>query len=208
MCKRHQSFLVAVVAAAVLAIMVPVLAQQSDAEKVPTVKNPLRFSAFAVQMQSGTAGTIEIVLERWSTDAERQALVALVKAATDRSGGQDKLLKALQDIQPRIGFIRTPNSLGLDLKYAYESKLPDGKRQIVIATDKPVSFLAAASSSRSLDYPFSLVEMQFPAGSNKGEGKLLARTSVSTKDGKLQLELYGQEAVSLTSVTEAKAKKK
>jgi hypothetical protein len=208
MCRRHQSFLIAVVAAAALAIMVPVLAQQSGAEKVPTVKDPLRFSAFAVQMQSGTAGNIEIVIERWSTDAERQALVALVQTATDRSGGQNKLLKALQDIKPRIGFIRTPNSLGLDLKYAYESKLQNGQRQIVIATDKPVSFRAAVSSSRSLDYPFSLVEMQFPAGSNKGEGKLLARTSVSTKDGKLQLELYGQEAVSLTSITEEKAKKK
>jgi hypothetical protein len=208
MCKRHQSFLRVVVAIAVLVIMVPVLAQQPDAEKVPTVKNPLRFSAFAVRMQSGTAGILDIVIERWSTDAERQALVALVQTATDRSGGQNKLLKALQDIKPRIGFIRTPNSLGWDLKYAYESQLPNGQRQIVIATDKPVSILAAASSSRSLDYPFSLVEMQFPAGSNKGEGKLLAQTSVSTKDGKLQLELYGQEAVSLTSITEAKAKKK
>jgi hypothetical protein len=49
--------------------------------------------------------------------------------------------------------------------------------------------------------------MQFPQGKNTGEGKLLAQTSVSTKDGKLQLGLYGQEAVRLSTITEHKDKK-
>ena len=41
-----------------------------------------------------------------------------------------------------------------------------------------------------------------------GEGKLLAQTSISTKDGKLQLELYGQEATRLSTITEHKDKNK
>jgi len=175
-------------------------------EVAPTEKEPLRFSAFAVQMNAGVAGDLEIAIERWSTDAERQALLTLVGQTTDRN--QDKLVKALQDIKPRVGFIRTPNSMGWDLKYAWEAKTADGKRQIVIATDKPVSFLAAAAGTRTLDYMFSLIEMQFPDGQSKGEGKLLGQTSISVKNGRLELELYGNEPTRLTQITEKNPKVK
>ena len=175
-------------------------------EVAPTEKEPLRFSAFAVQMNAGVAGDLEIAIERWSTDAERQALLNLVGQTTDRN--QDKLVKALQDIKPRVGFIRTPNSMGWDLKYAWEAKTADGKRQIVIATDKPVSFLAVAAGTRTLDYMFSLIEMQFPDGQSKGEGKLLGQTSISVKNGRLELELYGNEPTRLTQITEKNPKVK
>lgn len=204
--KNHRRFLGAVLA---VAFIVPVAAQKMPfTEVAPTTKEPLRFSCFSVNMQSGMAGDIEVAIERWSTDAERQTLIHLVKQSTDKQGGQDKLLKALQDIKPRVGFIRTPNSLGWDLKYAWEAKLPDGTRQVVIATDKPVGFAAAASGSRTLDYMFSLIEMQFPAGSNKGEGKLLAQTSIAVKNGRLELEIYGQEPTRLTQITEKNPKVK
>jgi len=175
---------------------------------VPTEKDPLRFSAFAVQMQGGIAGSVEIAIERWSTDAERQLLVGMVQTTTDSPTDQAKLLKALQDVKPRVGFIRTPNSMGWDLKYAHEDTLDDGSRRIVIATDKPVSFLAAASQARTMDYAFSLIEMRFPAGTNKGEGKLLGQSSISVKNGKLEVELYGQQPTRLTTITEQKDKVK
>jgi hypothetical protein len=207
MFSTHRTSLGILALVAAAAVVTPVRAQQPYAEHAPTAKDPLRFSAFAIQMNSGMSGDVEVAIERWSTAAERQSLIALVNTATDKSGGQDKLLKGLQDIPTRTGFIRTPNSLGWDLKYAFEGKLPDGTRQIVIATDKPVGFLAVVADATTLDYPFSLVEMQFPQGKNTGEGKLLAQTSVSTKDGKLQLGLYGQEAVRLSTITEHKDKK-
>ena len=197
---------------AVLALVVPLAAQSSAAEQVPTEKDPIRFSAFAVSMQGGRAGVVEIVVERWTGDDERKGLLEVLGGTTFKDGGQDKLLKALQDVKPRTGYIRTPNSLGWDLKYAKEFRMPDGTRQIVIATDKPVSFFAARNASRSLDYPFTLVEMRMkPAdakGEEKGEGKLLAATAVSYADGKLALENYGQEPVRLTTITQEKDKKK
>jgi hypothetical protein len=190
------------------ALAAPVFAQQTFTEAQPSKDAQLRFSAFAVNMQGGLAGNVEIAIERWTTDAERNALVDLVKQTTDSPKDQERLLKALQDITPRVGFIRTPNSMGWDLKYAYESTAADGSRQIVIATDKPVSFLAAARGARTMDYAFSLVEMRFPAGSNKGEGKLLAQTSLAVKNGKLELEIYGQEPTRLSTITEKNPKVK
>lgn len=207
--RNHRALLVSTLAVAAIVVM-PLLAQKAPySEATPTKDAPLRFTAFAVQMQGGgRAGEVEIAIERWSTDEERQALVTLVKATTDREKDQEKLVKALQDIEPRVGFIRTANSMGWDLKYAYETQLEDGSRQIVIATDKPVSFLAAFAGSRSMDYAFTLVEMRFPAGTSKGEGKLLAQSSIAVKDGKLQIELYGSEPTRLTTITEKNPKQK
>jgi hypothetical protein len=49
--------------------------------------------------------------------------------------------------------------------------------------------------------------MHLGAG-NKGEGKMLARTAVGTKDGHLQLENYGNEPIKLTEITLEEQKKK
>src|SRR5262245_54078422 len=71
---------------------------------------PFRMTAFAVNLSGvGRARpqTLQIVIERWSTDEERKKLVdTLVEK------GGDKLLDVVQDIKPRAGFIRTNTSLG------------------------------------------------------------------------------------------------
>jgi hypothetical protein len=160
-----------------------------------------------VSMPTGQSGVVEIAIERWTTPPERQSLIDLLGTASFKEGGQQKLLTALQKVKPRTGYIRTPNSLGWDLKYCHDNVLSDGTRQIVIATDKPVSFLAAASGSEVMDYPFSFVEMRMKPN-DKGEGRLLVATAVDVKEGKLQLENYGQEPVRLTTITEEKQKDK
>lgn len=200
---------------AALMLAIPLVAAQAPAPppaqagtptEAPTKKDPLRFSAFNVSMSTGMSGVTDIVVERWTTGAERTALLELVETAKEGEPGQQKLLRALQKIEPRTGYIRTPNSLGWDLRYAVENTMTDGTRQIVIATDKPVSFGAAASGSRVLDYPFTLIEMRMPPN-GKGEGKMLAATSITVKNGRLELENYGSEPVRLTSITQAEKKK-
>jgi hypothetical protein len=194
-----------------LILAVPLSAQQPAApagspSEAPTKKEPLRFTAFNVSMPTGVAGVTEIAIERWTTSAERTKLLGLVQTAKEGESGQRKLLDALQRINPRVGYIRTPNSIGWDLRYAVENTLPDGTRQIVIATDKPVSFGAAASGSRVMDYPFTMIEMRMKPN-EKGEGKMLAATSITVKNGRLELENYGQEPVRLTQITEEQKKK-
>lgn len=194
---------------AVFTLFVPVAARQQAAAQGPTAKDPLRFTA-VLQTQGadmGRMGVVDIVIERWTGDAERKALVDLLPGLSFKSGGQDKLLKALQDTKVRTGYIRTPNSLGWDLKYAHNIVQPDGTRQIVIVTDKPVSFGAAFMNSESLDYPFSLIEMHMGAN-NKGEGKMLARTAGAVKDGRLQIENYGDEPIKMSQITQEEPKKK
>ena len=207
MFRGNRTVLSVLVVAALAAFAVPALAQAPYSEAVPTKKEPLRFSAFAVQMQGGMAGAVEVTIERWTTDAERNALIAQVQKTSDKDADQRKLVTALQKVTPRAGFLNLPNTMGWDIKYAYEATLPDGSRQLVIVTDKPVSFGMAASGNAD-EAPFTLIEMQFPKGSNKGEGKLLGATSISTKNGRLELETYTQQPTRLTQITEKNPKVK
>jgi hypothetical protein len=183
-------------AAAVVALGGPLAAKQFP---TPTKDNPLRFRAFNVSMPTGIAGTTDIVIERWSTDAERASLLAIVPTLKLGERGQQPLVDALQDIEPRVGFMRTANSLGWDLRYAREFRMDDGGTQIVIATDKRVSFAAASSSARVMDYPFTLIEMRFKPD-QEGEGRMLTASSIVVKNGRLEIENYGQEPVRLTSI--------
>ncbi len=207
MTQRFRVHVGIVAVGAALALVAPLIAQQPAAREAPTKKDPIRFSAFNVSMPTGRAGMTQIAIERWTADDERASLLDVLAGAKWGEEGQAKLLKALQAIKPRVGFIRTPNSLGWDLKYARETTLPDGTRQIVIATDKPVSMGAAMRGGRAMDYPFTFIEMRMKPN-DKGEGRMLAASSIIVKDGKLQLENYGQEPVRLTSITEEVKKPK
>ena len=89
MCQQFRVCGVAAIGVA-LALVVPLAAQQpaQPAPKLggtptdmPTKKDPLRFTAFNVSMPTGMAGVTQIVIERWSTDAERKGLLEFVETA-------------------------------------------------------------------------------------------------------------------------------
>jgi hypothetical protein len=158
-----------------------------------------RFSAFAVNVSNigtGQAGTVLIRLERYSTDRERDRLFTALS-----EGGEDQLLRELQKL-PEIGGLRTPRSLEWRIHFARERKSDDGGRRIVMLTDRPVSFWEARNRPRTMDYPFTLIELRLPA-EGKGEGKLSLLTSIRfDKEQKiLELEDYASEPVRLSQVT-------
>ena len=116
-----------------------------------------RLSAVTVNMSTvGRPGAdkVEIVIERWSSERERDALIATLK-----DKGPEALLSALQKM-PRVGYIRRAGGgRRLDLHFARERKLDDGGRQIVLATDRPISAWEAMNRPRSTDYDFTLADI-------------------------------------------------
>ena len=90
------------------------------------------FTAFAINMNSGPkTATVDFQIERWSTDAERDALRSILVEQKDRYKANQALLKALQKM-PKAGFIRTPDRLAWDLRYARQNPMDDGGRQIIV----------------------------------------------------------------------------
>jgi hypothetical protein len=174
----------------------------------PAADPELSLTAIALNMsgvgRTGRMETLQIRIDRWSTDQERAMLIDNLVERSD-----DKLLEALQKIKPRAGFIRTSTSLGWDIQFARQTDLPNGGKRIVFATDRPMGFREVANSSRSSDYEFMLCEVRLgPDG--KGEGKLAtaAKISYDKDQKKVEIENYGQEPVRLTQVTVDKKKEK
>jgi hypothetical protein len=162
------------------------------------------FTGFAINMNSGpTTATVDFTISRWSTDEEREQLLAILVEEKDSYRANQKMLSALQKM-PKVGYIRTSTSLGWDLHYARESELPDGGRRIVLGTDRPIGFAEARNSGRSMDYPFTILEMQLNKA-NKGQGKILAGTRIYIDKSKnLVLENYGQQPVRFNEIHKVK----
>ena len=157
------------------------------------------FTAVAIAnntVQSG-AGTVLMSVDRWSTAAERDRLVE-----TLLNKGPRALLDALQDTRP-VGRIRTPDSIGYDLHYAFQTPGEDGGRRIVIATDRPIGFWEAYDQPRTIDYPFTIVQMQIGAD-GRGTGTLSEFTKVIAYENNIFLENFANAPVMLTEI---KAKK-
>jgi hypothetical protein len=154
------------------------------------------FIANAVNMSNvGNPGAsqVEITVNRYTTDEARDRLMA-----TFRENGASGLLKALQS-EPPVGNIRAPGSLSYDLRYARQLPGEEGGRRIVLATDRPIGFAEAANNSRTIDYPFTLVELRLDKDGH-GEGKLSVATKLTLNDNVLVIEDYADQPVMLTDV--------
>jgi len=195
-----RSILTSHLAVAAVATAALTLWAVGSAVEVGAAGPPLeRLEATTVNMSNvGRPGAdrIEIVIERWSSEHDRDALISTLK-----DKGSDALLSALQKL-PRVGYIRRAGggSIGWDLHFARERKLDDGGRQIVVATDRPMSFWEAANRPRSADYDFTLADIRFD-GDGKGVGKLTVAAKISVnKDGAIEIENFANEPVRLTDV--------
>jgi hypothetical protein len=159
----------------------------------------LLLRAFAVNMAGvgrATAGTIDIGIERWTTDDERAKLFSVLVEK-----GSDRLLDALHDVKPRAGFVRTSNSLGWDVNFAHEIPLPDGARRILLATDRPMSFWELRNQPRSADYEYTLIEIRLgPDGKGVGKMATAAKIQYDRDANTIQIENYSTEPVRLTQV--------
>jgi hypothetical protein len=156
---------------------------------------PEEFTAVAVAANNLVtgAGTVLISVDRWSTEAERARLVG-----TLREKGPSALLDALQDTRP-VGRIRTPDSLGYDLRYAQQTRGEDGGRRIVIATDRPIGFWEAWDRPRSLDYPFTVIQMHIDRN-GRGTGTMSIATKIRAYDSVIELEDFATSPVMLTDI--------
>jgi len=192
---------------ALLGVLTLALLQSAGATTVQAQAEKLDITAFAVNMSTiatGANAVVDITVNRWSTAEERERLIN-----TMLEKGSDALLKELQKAPAkgrfRIPGMRPPDphhlGLGLDLRYAWQAPLPDGGRRIVLAMDRYIGFEEARSQPRTIDYPFTLMEIRVDK-SGRGEGKMAVATKISfdKKNKQIELENYGSEPVRLNNV--------
>jgi len=191
---------IAAVAAVLVVVSPPVNGQ------VP--EGAIRLRAFVVNMtnvRTGSNNIFEITVDKYSTAEERKDLIDTMAAS-----GQDALLKKMQKI-PIKGRIRIPGwvgpdpnnyRLGWDLRYAWRAPLEDGGTRLVLGTDRLMSMAEIRNQPRTVDYPFTFIEIHLPK-EGKGEGRATGATKVifDKKKNMIELERYSAGTVLLNEVT-------
>jgi hypothetical protein len=159
------------------------------------------FNAYAVDLGGSTRPTsashVKITVDRWSTADDTRRLVGAFK-----EDGDQGLLKELRKLKP-LGRISTPDSIGYDLRYAAQTTLASGARRVIIATDRPLGYWETVNRPRSVNYPFTFIEMRLDA-SGKGEGKMTVATKVNALGETLELENYDITPVQLSAITSSR----
>ena len=153
------------------------------------------FTAIAIandDLGSG-ATTLIIQINRWSTEPERaKFLVAL------RNEGP-KAAVAEMNRARSVGTIRSPGSLGYDLRYAQQTQGEDGGRQILIMTDRPLSFLETWHHTRSTDYPFTVIQMDMKRD-GRGQGTLTDYAKLLAMGKFVEIENLSTAPIKLTQI--------
>jgi hypothetical protein len=173
----------------------------SGAIRAQTHGEAERFSASYVDINTGRTGPLQISVTRWSTSGERETLTQ-----TLFKKGQDALLNALRDMRS-VGRISTPGDIGWDLRYAEQRTLPDGGREIILATDRPMSFREIVNRPRSADYPFTWLQFQVRAdGTGSGKVAVAARIIGEEADDLIEVEDFAIQPVRLENIRSEKVR--
>ncbi len=155
----------------------------------------VRFTATEANLRPGHEDTVQIVVNRWSSDDDRYRLLSLLT-----ENGPDRLLQAVQDLK-KIGYVLTPGSPAYDLKYAHRSSLPNSGERVVLATDRPLAPQERALQTPSVLYPFTVVVLNLKAeGEGGGQLFFAGKISVDKKTKKVSVEDLQSSPIVLSHV--------
>ena len=182
-----------------MAAIVSSAAVLTIAASAQTMGTPERYTAAAININNGQAGNIDITVNRWSTDKQRDALMAVML-----SKGPEKLLDALQDM-PAMGHFGAPGNLSWDIHFARKMALPDGGERVVLITDRRIGFWESVNQPRSIDYPFTVIDIRLNRD-GEGEGKMSIATKViyDKKENMISLENFETSPVLLNNIRREK----
>src|SRR5258705_10703914 len=188
-----------VLAFAICCLSVRAISQTPTPTPAPTPlpkPQPEHFRAVASFPRAATnTAWADVRITRYSSDATTKRLAALLV-----EGGQDALVSALEKLKP-IGKASLTGRVGFfDLKLIRSRKTPTGRR-IIGVSDRPINFLEAYNSGRSVDYELGIVVMDLKInkkGKEVGQGLLIYAAKVKiNKKRQLEIEYLGIDPMTL-----------
>ena len=145
---------------------------------------------------AGNAGDrLDLVINRWSTDAERDSVFAA--ALKDPA----KLLDAVKE-PGIVGYIHLPGGLDYTIRYARRVSRADGTVDIVALADAPVWVWwqpGISDTSTPNRYLYTAFQLRL-SKTGTGEGKLSVTKVAADKEAGVVLANYASEPTLLTDV--------
>jgi hypothetical protein len=136
--------------------------------------------------QLGQRFNFTLIIYQFSTADDQKALIEAFKA-----GGQQGLYNAVTKMKAK-GHMALTGTLGYDVNYIKEFKMPDGSRKIRLVTDRPLRFGEMWSDTRSTDYSLSAAEIILSPEKDKTTGVLMPALELKfdEKSNELKLETF------------------
>ena len=144
-------------------------------------------NAMAMDGPTGSKSSVlHINIYGWSTEDDREEVVDAIQEATENKRAYRAVPEALRKLG-KAGYMFLAGGQGWPIRYARQIET-DGKRQIVLATDRPVTFSEVYRGSAVRDFDITLIVLQWD-DSDKGEGIASVGTEVTWNETKGQIEI-------------------
>lgn len=167
----------------------PATTKQTAAPAATKQTLPDEYTGTTANMTPGAGSTLSFEMLQWSSDADRERVLSVIKSATEKN--LDELGKALAGL-PTVGYIWTGGPVGYALKYAYRLRESDGSERVVVVTDRPLGSWEhpawkTAGPVAEPAKPFTVVELRLN-NKGRGEGKMSLTTPITVDE---QLKTVG-----------------
>ncbi len=133
----------------------------------------------------------------YTPESDVQRLLGALK-----DGGQDGLMKALG--KEKKGTLQIGTRLGRDVQAVWVTRTDEG-RKISALSERWLGFGELRRGTRSVDYPFTYIEIFVEEDGGKGEGSLIPAARVRSKGGNnVEIENFGIYPARLTNIKMSK----
>jgi len=169
-----------------LIAMPPVTAQEDDPGHV------MKWLAVARPQGNMSMGRrdqrkrVEIVVERWSTEEERQKYVGLLA-----EGGYQQVIAAFHQDEP-VGRIRVGRGTSYPLSIAFMTE-EDGKHVVHLATDRPIGGFEGMHQNVTMRFAFVIIEMTL-GDDYTGDGAASTATEIKVDPSTMQVTFEGYDS--------------
>ena len=182
------------IALIIFAFLVP---QKPGAVRRPTAPETFRAQAKAAS-DAGLAGAayVDIHIDKYSPDAERDAMLATLK-----SGGYAALVDAIKKA-PAIGTVKVGPRRS-SVRWARQQRSGENRRTISIVTDKPMLFVGGGQANAKPREGYDIAVVQFDmddAGVGSGTMAAAAKIKPGGPNG-FQIDDYADQPIKLVSIS-------
>ena len=149
----------------------------------------LTAKAQATSGETTITSTVKIYIDRLIEPSRRTRVLDGLKY-----NGYQGFMNALRPL-PVIGYVQTQKAK-VDLRYAWETKVEDGRRLVLVA-DKPLFFLAADTSKARTGYELTVIDLVLDAKGG-GKGSMAGAARVKPVPDGIVLDDFATALVQLT----------
>ena len=145
----------------------------------------IQATAMGTSTQMGKMANVNILIEQYSTTADRDSLVSAFQKP-----GQEGMVKVLERMKPKGRIRFASGGVGNDIKYIIELPSSQG-RKLRLVTDRTLAFAELYEGTRSSEYTVGAIDLELtPDG--KGSGTVLpaCKLTVNKKKQQVDIETY------------------